>query len=136
MRSADRERGARYKPRGRGLGPSNTKKYFTETNYKRVCPMRVERTTYSLGGCRSIQLSYEHVFPCQTSYFNFKCQENKKNFVALPKPCIAVYISLLALLLVQTRSSSRKTKKNKISVGWCLYFFDIFFENIIIHLFD
>ena len=84
VRSADRERGARYKPRGRGLGPSNTKKYFTETNHKRVCPMRVERTTYSLGGCRSIQLSYEHATPCQINYFNFKCKKIKK-FVALPE---------------------------------------------------
>ena len=46
--------------------------------------MRVERTTYSLGGCRSIQLSYEHATSCQISYFNFKCQENKK-CVALPE---------------------------------------------------
>ena len=48
--------------------------------------MRVERTTYSLGGCRSIQLSYEHALPCQTSYFNFKCQDNKKILLRRPRP--------------------------------------------------
>ena len=38
-----------------------------------VCPMRVERTTYNLGGCRSIQLSYEHSLKKNKTSFN--CQE-------------------------------------------------------------
>ena len=107
---------ARARPRAK------QRQKIKETNYKKVCPMRVERTTYSLGGCRSIQLSYEHALPCQTSYFNFKCQENKKNFVALPE---ATYCGLYFAICVASCTNSifaAQNKKNKISVGWCLYF--------------